>query len=101
MSNIIIDWKGFVPTEETKNQTENIMQGLKYILPPESQIRVSFERFSNKNIEAQIVVRSALGDFAAREEDKDLFTLCKSLRRNIKQQIFKHRDAHSVWQRAS
>ncbi len=100
MSHINVDWKGFIPTEETKNQTETILQGLKYILPPESEIRVSVERFSNKNFEGQIVVRSGLGDFAAHSEEKDLFTLCKSLRKNIKQQIFKHRESRIDWQRA-
>ncbi len=101
MSNIIVDWKGFIPTEETKNQTETILHGLKYILPPETDIKVSVERFSNKNFEGHIVIRSALGDFAAHSEEKDLFSLCKNLRKNIKQQIFKHREARIDWQRAS
>jgi len=100
MANILIDWKSFTPTQETKEQTELILQTLKYILPPESDIKVSLQRFS-KNFEAQAIVRSPLGDFAARADDKDLFSLCKSLRKNLKQQIFKHRESRAYWHKAS
>ncbi len=100
MKNLFIDWKGLVPSEETKNQTEEIMKTLKYILPPDSDIKISVEKF-NKNFEGHIVVRSPLGDFAAHTENKDLFCLCKNLRKNLKQQIFKYRETHQQWSRAS
>lgn len=100
MKNILIDWKGIVPSEETKVQAESIMKVLQYILPPESDIRISLERF-NKSYEGHIVVRSPLGDFAAHTDHKDLFSLCKNLRKNLKQQIFRHREARSQWSRAS
>ena len=100
MKNVLIDWRGMVPSEDTKEQTEQILETLKYILPPESDIRISLEKF-NKSFEGHIVARSALGDFAASADHKDLFSLCKSLRKNLKQQIFKRREAHSQWNRAS
>jgi ribosome-associated translation inhibitor RaiA len=100
MANILIDWKAFTPTEETKKQTESILQTLKYVLPPESDIKICIERF-NKNFEGHVVVRSPLGDFAAHGEAKDLFSLCKNLRKNLKQQIFKHRETRHQWNRAS
>lgn len=100
MAKILVDWKSFSPTEETKNQTQSILETLKYILPPESDVKVCIERFS-KNFEGHVVVRSPLGDFAAHTEAKDLFGLCKSLRKNIKQQIFRHRETRTQWQRAS
>lgn len=100
MKNLLIDWRGLIPSEDTKEQTEQIMKTLKYILPPESDIRISVQKFA-KNYEGQIVVRSPLGDFAAQAENKDLFNLCKSLRKNLKQQIFKHRETRPQWHRAS
>ena len=100
MKNILIDWKGIVPTEDTKNQTENILQTLKYILPPDSDIRINLQKFS-KSFEGHIVVRSPLGDFAAHSENKDLMNLCKNLRKNLKQQIFKHRESRNGWARAA
>ena len=100
MENLLIDWKGIIPSEDTKEQTEQIMKTLKYILPPESDIRISLEKFS-KNFEGHLVVRSPLGDFASHSENKDLFNLCKSLRKNLKQQIFKHRESRAQWSRAS
>lgn len=100
MKSVLIDWKGIIPSEDTKEQTESILNTLKYILPPDSDIRISLEKFS-KNYEGHIVVRSPLGDFAAHTENKDLFNLCKNLRKNLKQQIFKHRESHAGWSRAS
>ena len=100
MKNILIDWRGIIPSEDTKEQTEQILSTLKYILPPDSDIRICLEKFS-KSYEGHIVVRSPLGDFAAHTENRDLFNLCKNLRRNLKQQIFKHRESHSNWSRAS
>ena len=99
MKNIMIDWKGIIPSEDTKEQTEQIMKTLKYILPPESDIRISLEKY-NKNFEGHLVVRSPLGDFAAHTENKDLFNLCKALRKNLKQQVFKHRESRTQWSRA-
>jgi len=100
MKNVLIDWRGIIPSPETKEQTEQILQTLKYILPPDSDIRICLEKFS-KSYEGHIVVRSPLGDFAAHSESRDIFSLCKSLRKNLKQQIFKHRESHSQWSRAS
>ena len=100
MKNVLIDWKGIIPSEDTKDQTESILKTLKYILPPDSDIRISLEKY-NKNYEGHIVVRSPLGDFAAHTENKDIFSLCKNLRKNVKQQIFKHRQSHTGWSRAS
>jgi hypothetical protein len=100
MKNVLIDWRGIVPSEDTKEQTELILSTLKYILPPDSDIRICIEKYA-RNFEGQIVVRSPLGDFAAQSENKDLFNLCKSLRKNLKQQIFKHRESHQKWSRAS
>lgn len=100
MKNVLIDWRGIVPSEDTKDQTEQILKTLKYILPPDSDIRICLEKY-NKNYEGHIVVRSPLGDFAAHSENKDLFNLCKALRKNLKQQIFKHRESRSGWSRAS
>lgn len=100
MKNIIIDWKGFTPSDETRSQAEEIIQTLKYILPPDSDIKISFEKFA-KNFEGHMVVRSPLGDFAAHTENKDLFVLCKNLQKNLKQQIFKYRETHHQWSRAS
>ena len=100
MKNLLIDWKGIIPSADTKEQTEQIMKTLKYILPPESDIRISLEKF-NKSYEGHLVVRSPIGDFAAHTENKDLFNLCKSLRKNLKQQIFKHRESRTQWSRAS
>lgn len=100
MKNVFIDWRGITPSEETKTQTEAILDTLKYILPPESDIRISIEKH-NKDFEGHIVVRSPLGDFAAQDENKDLFNLCKNLRKNLKQQIFKHRESRFQWSRAS
>jgi ribosome-associated translation inhibitor RaiA len=100
MKNVLIDWRGIVPSDETKEQTEQILNTLKYILPPESDIRICIEKY-NKSYEGHIVVRSPLGDFAAHTDNKDLFSLCKNLRKNLKQQIFKHRESHNQWSRAS
>ena len=100
MKNLLIDWKGFIPSEETKAQTENIFNSLKYILPGESDLRVCIEKY-NKSFEGHIVVRSSAGDFAAHTDNRDLFALCKSLRKNIKHQVFKHKDSRSEWSRAS
>ena len=100
MKNILIDWKGIVPSDQTRDQTEDILQALKYIFTPDSDIRISLEKY-NKMFEGHIVVRSQLGDFAAHTENKDLFSLCKSLRKNLKQQIFKHRESRSQWSRVS
>ena len=100
MKNLVIDWRGIIPSESTKNQTEQIMKTLKYILPPDSDIRIGIEKYT-KSFEGQVVVRSPLGDFAAQSENKDLFSLCKSLRKNLKQQIFKHRESRGQWSRAS
>lgn len=100
MKNVLIDWRGIIPSADTKEQTEQILATLKYILPPESDIRICLEKF-HRNFEGHIVVRSPLGDFAAHCENKDLFNLCKSLRKNLKTQIFKHRESHQKWSRAS
>ncbi len=100
MKNILIDWRGIIPSADTKEQTEQILATLKYILPPDSDIRICLEKFS-RNFEGHIVVRSPLGDFAAHCENKDLFGLCKNLRKNLKQQIFKHRESSNKWSRAS
>ncbi|MEM7645556.1 MAG: hypothetical protein AAF203_01490 [Pseudomonadota bacterium] len=100
MKNILIDWKGIVPTEETKKETEEILSTLQYILPPDSDIRINLEKF-NKLYEGHIVVRSPIGDFAAHTENRDIFNLCKTLRKNLKQQIFKHREARSQWTRTA
>ncbi len=100
MKNVLIDWRGIIPSADTKEQTEQILNTLKYILPPESDIRICLEKFS-KSYEGHIVVRSPMGDFAAQAENKDLFSLCKSLRKNLKLQIFKHRESHQQWSRAS
>lgn len=100
MRNIYVDWKGIIPSEDTKEQTESILSALKYILPPESDIRVCLEKY-NKEYSGHLVVRSPVGDFAAHTEGKDLLQLCKTLRRNLKQQIFKKRDSRSQWTRAS
>ena len=100
MKEVFIDWKNMVPTSETKEQTETILGSLGYILPPESDIRVAIERH-NKIFEAHIVIRSTLGDFAAYSESKDLFSLCKGLKKNLKQQVFKQRDSRNSWSRAA
>ena len=100
MKNIMIDWKGIVPTEDTKSQTEQILGTLKYILPPDSDIHICLEKYS-KNFEGHIVVKSPMGHFAAHAGNKDLFNLCKGLRKNLKQQIFRHRESRTGFQRAS
>jgi ribosome-associated translation inhibitor RaiA len=100
MKNILIDWRGIEPSLETKNKMESILNTLGYILPPDSDIRINIEMF-HKNFEAHIVVRSPLGDFVAQSKHKDLFSLCKNLRKNLKQQIFKSRESHQSWSRAS
>ena len=100
MKSVLIDWKTIIPSEDTKEQTEAILDALKYILPPDSDIRVNLEK-RNKNYTGHIVVRSPLGDFAAHAENKNLFNLCKALRKNLKQQIFRHREARPQWSRAS
>lgn len=100
MKNVYIDWRGIQPTDETKTQTEAILNTLKYILPPESDIRIIVEKHQ-KHFDGHIVVRSPLGDFAAQDENKDLFNLCKNLRKKLKHQIFKHREARFQWSRAS
>lgn len=100
MKEVFVDWKNTVPTDETKKQTEDILSSLHYILPPESNIRVSIERH-NKVFEAHVVIRSELGDFAAYSEHKDIFSLCKGLKNNLKQQVFKQRDSKASWSRAA
>lgn len=100
MKNILIDWKSIIPSQDTKDQTEAILKSLKYILPPDSDIRANLEKH-NKNYSGHIVVRSPIGDFAAHAENKELFSLCKALRKNLKQQIFRQRDARPQWSRAS
>ncbi|MCB0377934.1 MAG: hypothetical protein KDD33_05520 [Bdellovibrionales bacterium] len=100
MSELFIEWKGMSPTDETKNQVESILGSLKYILPPDTDIRFNLEKF-NRSFEGHVIIRSPLGDFAAHSEGKDLFQLCKVLKKNIKQQIFKYRATHSSWNRAA
>ena len=100
MKEVLIDWKSINPTSETKEQTEAILKSLTYLLPPESDIRVSIQRF-NKMFEAHVVIRSPLGDFAAHSESKDIFALCRTLKKNLKHQIFKHRDSHANWTRVA
>lgn len=100
MSGVIIEWKGMNPTSETKERMESVLQTLKYLLPPDSDIKLLIEKYP-KNFEGNIVVRSPLGDFAANEKHKDPFVLCKNLRKVLKQQIFKYRQTHTSWQRAA
>ncbi len=100
MKNVFIDWRGIIPSAETKEQTEEILNTLKYVLPPDSDIRICLEKFA-KSYEGHIVVRSPLGDFAAHSEHKELFSLCKSLRKSLKAQIFKHRESANQWSRVS
>ncbi len=94
MKNILIDWKSLTPSEKTKKKIESTLKPLEYILPPNSDIRVSFEKF-NKNYEGHAVIRSPLGDFAAHTSNTDLLSLCKNLRKNLKLQIFRHRETHN------
>ena len=100
MSEVNIEWKGMNPTSETKERMEEVLKTLKYLLPPDSDIKLLLEKYP-KNFEGNIVVRSPLGDFAAHERHKDPFVLCKLLRKILKQQIFKYRQTHSGWQRAA
>ena len=100
MKEVLIDWKNMNPTDETKEQTEAILKSLKYILPPDSDIRVSFERY-NKTFEGHVIIRSHLGDFAAHSESKDLLALCRGLKKNLKQQVFKHRGSQTTRLRAA
>ena len=100
MKNILIHWRGLTPSKETKEKTESILKTLKYILPQDSDIRISLEKFS-KHYEGHIVIRSPLGDFAAQNSNKNLYGLCKNLCKNLKLQIFKHRQTHTSWAKAS
>lgn len=100
MENILIDWKGMVPSEKTKEQVESTLKPLKNILPPNSDVRISIEKF-NKNYEGHAVIRSPLGDFAAHTSNTDLIIFCKTLKKNLKFQIFKYRDIHTGWSQAA
>ncbi len=94
MQNILIDWRGLTPSEKTRERIESTLKPLEYILPPNSDIRISLERF-NKNYEGHAIIRSPLGDFAAHTSNTELLSLCKNLRKNLKLQIFRHREIHT------
>ena len=100
MREVTIEWKGMNPSDETKERMQTLLKSLKFILPPDSDIRLAIEKYP-KNYEGHCVVRSPLGDFAAQEKNKDPFILCKELRRVLKQQIFKHRQTQSNWHKAA
>ena len=100
MSEVLIEWKGMSPTKETKDQVESILKSLKFLLPPDSDIRFSLEKF-NRSFDGHVVIRSPVGDFAAHGEAKDIFMLAKSLKKNLKQQVFKHRQTHDHWRRVA
>lgn len=100
MKDVLIEWKGMNPSPDTKDSVETTLSGLKYLLPPGSDIRFSIQKFP-KTFDAHMIVRSPLGDFAAHGSHKDIFTLSKTLKKNLKQQIFKRRQTHTGWSRAA
>ena len=94
-------WKGFTPTEETKSKVLSTIKSIEHLLPADSVIRISLER-TNKNYQGHGVISSPLGHFVARTSNNDLLSLCKSLKKNLKHQIFKCRDIqNSSWSQAA
>lgn len=100
MKNLLIDWNDLTPTKKTKETVESTLRPLEHIIPPNSDIRVSLEKI-NKNYEGHAIIRSPLGDFAAHTSNTDILGLCKNLKKNLKLQIFKHRQTHSSWSMAA
>ena len=100
MKNILIDWRDLTPSEKTREKVESTLKPLEYILPSDSDIRISLEKF-NKNYEGHAVIRSPMGDFAAHTSHIDLISLCKNLRKNLKFQIFRYREIYTSWSQAA
>ena len=100
MKKTLIVWKGFVPTEGTKDMVLSTIKPIEHLLPADSVIRISLEK-TNKNYQGYGVISSPLGHFVARTSNNDLLGLCKSLKKNLKHQIFKHRDIQNSWLQAA
>ena len=94
MREVKSQFKGLNPSTETREKILNLVESLKYLLPPESDIKVSIARYS-KGLEGSLVVHSELGDFKATCQNNEVINLVKDLRGTLKQQVHKQK---SNWQ---
>jgi ribosome-associated translation inhibitor RaiA len=91
-NNIIIESGGMNPNEETMTFLLDELTASISLAPRNSKVKLKYQ-MRNNGFEGHIILQASNCAFVATAKEKDLTTLIKSLKKKLKAQMGKWRDA--------
>lgn len=91
-NNILIESNGMTPNEETMTFLMDELTASISLAPKNSKVKLKYQ-MRNNGFEGHIILQSSNCAFIASAHERDLTTLIKSLKKKLKAQMSKWRDA--------
>lgn len=87
------EFNGMNPSEWTEDFVENELKTLSLWAPTGSQLKLNVGRFSKQQFEGKLVLHSESTAFVVEAKHNDLSSLIKSLRKKMKSQLTRWKEA--------